>query len=146
MTGVGALTLLAAVTKSVWAVFATESAMCWAPDIVTVVLPVKEEPGKSPTFPPAVPVMTVGPVFVIVVPPRTAKVDVLPGVTVGPAADTEAGRRKIAISGRATNVENIPTLLTVFILVRFYEMDWFDIEARYLSGISALLWKCARSP
>ena len=144
MTGVGALMLLAAVTKSVCAVLATESAICWAPEIVTVVLPVKEDPGKRPIFPPAVPEMTVGPVFVIVVPPRTAKVDVLPGVTVGPAAETEAGTRKIAISGRATNAENIPTFLTFFMLVRFCDMDLSDIEARHLLSMSALLRNCAR--
>ena len=139
MSGVGALMLLAAVTKSVCAVFAAVSARCCAPEIVTVELPVKEVPGKSPTFPPAVPEMTVGPVFVIVVPPRTAKVDVLPGVTIGAAAETEAGTRKIAISGSATNVENRPTLLALFMLVRFCELDLFDIEARHLSYLRAEL-------
>ena len=82
---------LNAVTRSVCAVFATVSAICCMPDMVTVVLPVKEDPGKSPTLPPAVPLITVGPVFVIVVAPRTAKVAVLPGRIVGAMADDVGG-------------------------------------------------------
>lgn len=50
----------------------------------------KADPGKSPTFPPVVPLIADGPVFVIVVPARTANVDVLPGVTVGPAAEFDS--------------------------------------------------------
>lgn len=69
--------------------------------------------------PPAVPLIVVGPVFVIVVAPNTANVVVLPGVTVGPAAETIAGIEKIAISGRVTKVENIFTLLAFLMVFRF---------------------------
>ena len=119
MVGVGALTLLYAATKSVCAVFATASARCCAPEIVTLALPVNADPGKSPTSPPAVPPIVVGPVFVMVVPPSTAKVVVLPGVTVGPAAETMAGIENIAISGRVTIVENIFILLAFLMVFRF---------------------------
>ena len=82
---------LKAVTKSVCAVLATASVMCGTPDMVTVVLPVNEDPGNRPTSPPADPLMVVGPVFVIVVPPKTAKLEVVPGRIVGPAAEVVAG-------------------------------------------------------
>ena len=89
--GVGALMSLKRVTRSVCAVFATVSAMCRIPELVTLVSPVNEVPGKSPTSPPAVPLMTVGPVFVMVVAPRTPKVEVLPGRIVGTTADEVGG-------------------------------------------------------
>ena len=80
-----------AVTRSVCAVFAAVSAMCCTPEVVTVELPVNEDPGKSPMSPPAVPLMAVGPVFVIVVAARTPKVDVLPGRIVGVTAEDVGG-------------------------------------------------------
>ena len=88
---VGALMSLKAVTKSVCAVFATALAICCTPEIVTVVLPVNEVPGNSPMFPPAVPLMVVGPVLVIVVPAKTPKPVVVPGRIIGPAAEVGAG-------------------------------------------------------
>lgn len=145
MVGVGALMLSYAATKSVCAVFARVSAMCCTPDVVTVVLPVNDEPGKSPISPPAEPLIVVGPVFVMVVPPRTAKDVVLPAVIVGPAADTDAGIAKIATRGSAIDAEKILTLFTVIMLIRFCYFSQFDIEARChtifrtdLSGISLI--------
>ena len=90
-TGAGALMSLNAVTRSVCAVFATVSAICCMPDMVTEVLPVNEDPGNSPTLPPALPLITVGPVLVTVVAAKTAKVVVLPGRIVGATADDVGG-------------------------------------------------------
>ena len=50
---------------------------------------VKAVPGERPISPPAVPLTVVAPVLVIVEEAKTAKVDVLPGLIVGPAADVE---------------------------------------------------------
>ena len=119
MIGVGALMSLNIVTKSVCAVFAGPSAMCCAPEIVTVELPVKEDPGKSPTFPPAVPLIVVGPVFVIVVPANTAYVLVVPGVIVGLAAEVVVGNTKTASSVMLLMAVINFTFSLFFILVRF---------------------------
>jgi hypothetical protein len=57
-------------------------------------------PGDTPILPPELPPIVVGPVFVIVVPARTAKLAVVPRFTVGSAAHTGAGiaRQMIRLS------------------------------------------------
>jgi hypothetical protein len=68
--------------------------------MVTEAEPVKAVPGERPTSPPAVPLIVVGPVFVIVEPARTAKLLVVPRPTGGWAAWPKDGiRRTIATSG-----------------------------------------------
>lgn len=117
--GVGALMSLKAVTRSVCAVVATGSAMCCTPEVVTLELPVKADPGASPISPPADPLITVGPVFVIVVAARTAKLVVVPGVIVGVAADVVVGYMNIASNGNVTIAVISLTFSPFFILNRF---------------------------
>ena len=79
---------------------------------MTVVLPVKEEPGAKPISPPAVPLITVGPVLVMVVAARTQNVVVVPGVITGAAASDEAGLTNIASSGNSvTGVKTLTYLI-----------------------------------
>jgi hypothetical protein len=53
--------------------------------------PVTANPGHTPTSPPALPLMTVVPVLVTVVPAKTAKVAVVPRLTGASAATTLTG-------------------------------------------------------
>lgn len=118
--GVGAAALLNAATRSVCAIDAAVSAMCFTPDVVTVVLPVKEVPGDIPISAPAVPLITVGPVLVMVSPPRTAYVTVVPLVIVGPAAELLAGASAKVNNKIAEAAKNCPNFLG-FILVFIFE-------------------------
>lgn len=86
---------------------------------MTVELPVKADPGATPMLPPAVPLIVVGPVLVIVVAPKTAKLVVVPWVIVSPAADVDAGYRNMARSGRVPIAANKRTFCPFFIMIRF---------------------------
>jgi hypothetical protein len=75
--------MLYAVVSSSWACSATASALCIVPFTVPGGKPVTAEPGLTPRFP----VITLGPVLVTVLPPRTAKLLAVPrsGAVAAPA-------------------------------------------------------------
>jgi len=104
-----------AVTRSSLAIDATESFRCKVPLMVAVSCPVKDVPGNSPTLPPASPLIVVVPVFVIVVPARTAKLDVVPRLTGACAAVTLAGIIQTIIK-RNTNSEMRESIFVDFII------------------------------
>ena len=123
VTGVLPAASLYAVIKSSLALLAAASARWTAPLIVVLVRPSKAVPGKRPTspptfpstFPPALPLITVVPVLVIVVPAKTAYVEVVPRFTVGCAAILVEGTAIVTTNiGVSINALNIP-LLNAFI-------------------------------
>ena len=80
---------------------------------------VKEVPGERPISPPAVPLTVVAPVLVIVEEAKTAKLAVLPGRIVGPAADVELvdqNNKKIGNANMATATWG----RYIFFIVRFH--------------------------
>src|SRR5665647_1049306 len=110
VTGVRPAASLYAVTRSFLAWSATASVKCTAPVTVTSARPANCVPGCSPTSP----VIVVGPVLVIVVPAKTAKLAVVPRFTGGWAAILIAGTAIITtITSVNSGIDRIQ--LSVFI-------------------------------
>jgi len=115
VTGVLPAASLYAITRSFLANCATASSMCTAPLNVTLAFPVNEEPGNSPTSPPASPLIVVGPVLVIAEPAKTPNVEVVPRFTVDWAAKALIGGAAIMASTSVTSIGLNRILLSVFI-------------------------------
>jgi hypothetical protein len=110
--------------------------------IVTSACPVKAVPSCSPISPPPgrLPLIVVGPVFVIVVPAKTAKLEVFPMFTVGWAAITLAGAAIITNSNSVSSNGINLILLSLFIgllplhlFIYFYQYLFLPKPAIYLS-------------
>ncbi len=104
-----------AATRSVLALIATVSLMCTVPLTVTSAFPGNAEPGYIPTSPPASPLIVVGPVLVIVVPAKTAKLEVVPRFTVGWDAKLIVGTAIITASNSVSSNDKNRILLSFFI-------------------------------